>query len=105
MTCKGLFVHSIGNLETVEINRTEIKKRCNKCGYSETLPRSQRNIYFFNDKTQQRKKWAADETKKELLQPMKTDGSVNDEFTEAFGYNPFDDRTKANTPRIQGGQA
>ncbi len=103
--CKGLFVHSIGKLETQEITRTHIVKHCQTCGYKETLPRSERNIYFFNDRTQQRKKWAADDNKKELLQPMNHDGSVNDDFTEAYGYNPFDERTKATTPRLQGGNA
>lgn len=103
--CKGLFAHSIGNLETTEISRTEIKKKCKKCGYQETLPRSQRALYFFNDQTQQRKKWAADDNKKELLQPINPDGSTNDEFTEAYGYNPMDERTKVATPKIQGGLA
>lgn len=83
----------------------EIVKKCSKCGYTETLPRSQRNIYFVNSLVQQTKKWAADDSKKELLQPMNNDGSVNDDFTEAFGYNPFDERTKAATPKIQGGLA
>ena len=103
--CRGLFAHSIGKLEQVELTRTAIKKRCRKCGYKETFPRSQRNIYFFNDRTQQRKKWAADDNAKELLQPLNPDGSTNDDFTEAYGYNPFDDRTKTNTPKIQGGLA
>lgn len=101
--CKGLFSHSIEKLETVELTRTKILKRCTKCGYQEALPRSQRNIYFVSDKVNQTKKWAADDNKKELLQPINEDGSTNDDFTEAYGYNPFDERTKATTPRVQGG--
>lgn len=103
--CKGLFAHSIGKLETVELTREVIVKRCKKCQFTETLPRSQQAIYFFYDRVQQTKKWAADDNAKELLQPLNQDGSVNDEFTEAYGYNPFDERTKAMTPRVQGGLA
>src|SRR6266568_885020 len=99
MACKGLFDHSIGKLETVKITRTEIHKKCRRCKFSEVLPRSDRAIYFFNTSVQQTKKWAADDNSKELLQPMTKDGAVNDDFTEAYGYNPFDERTKALTPR------
>ena len=103
--CKGLFVHSIGNLETIEITKTSIKKHCKKCGYIEVLPRSQRNVYFVNDRVQQTKKWAADDNAKELLQPMNQDGSINEDFTEAYGYNPYDERTKEYVPKVQGGLA
>lgn len=103
MTCKGLFAHSIGKLKTVTITRTEIHKCCKKCGYKETLPRSQRIFYFLNNDVTQTKRWAADDNTKELLQPMNMDGSVNDDFTEAYGYNPFDERTKDNVPRVQRG--
>lgn len=104
-SCTGLFDHSIGKLRTVSMTRDEIIKTCDKCKHVEVLPRSNRNIYFVNDRTQQRKKWAVDDNKKELLQPMNQDGSTNDEFTEAYGYNPFDERTKAATPHLQGGLA
>lgn len=103
--CKKLFSHTIAKLETVKLTKQAIIKRCNKCGYTETLPRSQKNIYFVNDRVQQTKKWAADDNSKQLLQPMNQDGSVNDDFTEAYGYNPFDERTKSTTPRVQGGMA
>lgn len=103
--CKGLFAHTIGSLTTVKLTRNSIYKKCDKCGYTETLPRSQKNIYFFSDKVQQTKRWAADEDIKALLQPLNQDGSTNEEFTEAYGFNPMDERTKVATPKLQGGLA
>lgn len=103
--CEGLFDHQIDNLETIGIDKFRIHKRCPKCGYEEALPRSRKNVLFTNTLVQQKKKWAYDDNRKEALQPMNPDGSVNDDFTEAYGYNPLDDRTKDKVPRVQGGNA
>ena len=103
--CTSLFAHSMENMEMVNITKHLIVKRCPKCGFTETLPRSGRGIYFVNQQVLQKKKWAAEDNKKELLQPLSADGSVNNEFTEAFGFNPMDPRTKLYTPRVQGGLA
>lgn len=103
--CSDIFAHSLENLETVSIDSKAIVKKCPKCGFSEVLPKSSRNVLFVNTLVQQKKKWAADDNSKELLQPMNLDGSVNDEFTEAYGFNPFDERTKLTTPQVQGGKA
>lgn len=103
--CTELFAHSLQNLETIRIDSQSIEKKCLKCGFKEVVPRSNRNVLFPNNLVMQKKKWAADDNRKELLQPMSADGSVNDEFTEAYGYNPFDNRTKQTTPQIQGGTA
>lgn len=99
--CNELFAHSMDRLETESVDQHRIKKRCAKCGYTETLPRSARGLYFFNNHTLQRKKLASDDNRKELLQPLNNDGSVNKDFTEAYGYNPFDKRTEHVTPEIQ----
>lgn len=103
--CSGLWDHTLDKMETVKVTKDSLTKRCPKCGYSEVLKRSRRSTYFVNNLALQQKKWAADDNTKELLQPMNSDGSVNDEFTEAYGYNPFDERTKIATPRLQGGLA
>lgn len=103
--CKGLFDHSLENLKTLEITKHTITKRCQTCGYSEVLRRSKKNVYFVNNLVFQKKKWAADDNRKELLQPGNIDGSPNEEFTNAYGFNPFDERTKTATPRVQGGLA
>lgn len=103
--CTELFAHSLERMKTVETNIEYIKKMCPKCSYEEVLPHSQRNVLFFNNHVMQTKKWAADDNKKELLQPGNSDGSVNEEFTQAYGFNPFDPTTKATTPKIQGGLA
>lgn len=103
--CTGLFDHSMDKLETIETSTDSIQKKCAKCGYTEELPRSQRNIIFFNGNLKQTKSFAVDDSRKELLQPLTGDGEVNEDFTAAFGYNPFDERTKKTTPRIQGGLA
>lgn len=103
--CTELFAHSLDNLETVAIDSRTITKQCRKCKYQEILPRSNRNVLFVNTLVQQKKKWASDDNRKELIQPMNLDGSINDEFTEAYGYNPFDERTKIATPSVQGGKA
>lgn len=103
--CTGLFAHSLDKLETVDINKEAIAKRCKKCGYQEILKHSNRQVIYMNTLVHQKKKWASEDNAKELLQPLNHDGSVNDDFTEAFGYNPFDDKTKELTPRLQGGLA
>lgn len=103
--CEGLFAHSIQNMKTVEMTKDHIFKVCSKCGYTEVLPHSHKVIYYIDSALSQNKKWAADDNRKELLQPMNKDGSVNDDFTKVYGYNPFDDRTKGTTPKIQGGTA
>lgn len=103
--CTKLFAHSLENLETISIDSDTIEKKCPKCGFKEVLPKSGRNVLFVNTLVQQTKKWAADDNRKELLQPQNVDGSVNDEFTEAYGYNPLDERTKITTPHLQGGLA
>lgn len=105
MTCKGLFDHQIDKLKTTGIDKFRIYKECAKCGYTEALPRSRKNVYFTNTLVQQKKKWAYDDNRKEALQPMNQDGTVNDDFTEAYGYNPLDTRTKDKTPKVQGGAA
>lgn len=101
--CEGIYAHSIDSLITVALSTDSIIKKCEKCGFEETLPRSSNRTYFINNLAVQKKKWAADDNRKETLQPMKADGSVNDEFTEAYGYNPFDERTKAAVPNVQKG--
>jgi len=103
--CTQLFAHSIDKLETIEVTGRAITKKCRKCGYSETLQRSKHSVLFVNNLVMQKKKWASDDTRKELLQPMNNDGNLNDDFTEAYGFNPYDDRTKSTTPTIQGGMA
>ena len=103
--CSGLFDHSLENLETTAITRNYLTKSCKKCGYKENLKRSEKGLYFLNQLVLQKKKWASEENRMELLQPMKSDGSVNEDFTDAYGYNPFDERTKEATPKIQGGLA
>lgn len=104
MQCNDVFAHSLENLDTISITSKVIVKKCPKCGFREVLPRSNRNVLFVNSLVQQKKKWAADDNRKELLQPMTTDGSVNDDFTEAYGYNPFDERTSLAVPGIQKGK-
>lgn len=101
--CKGLFDHSLEKLQTVKTTKDYIYKRCRSCGYKEVLPRSGKAVYFTNNLVVQKKKWAAEENKMELLQPLNNDGSINTEFTDAYGFNPFDERTKVATPEIQGG--
>lgn len=103
--CTELFAHSMDKLETVSIDSKSIVKKCPHCDYKETLKRSNSRVLYVNNIAIQKKKWGADDNRKETLQPMNNDGSVNDEFTEAYGYNPFDDRTKLATPEIQGGLA
>lgn len=101
--CEGLWDHTIDKLVTVFSTAHEIHKECPKCGYRETLPRSDSKVYFVNNLVVQKKKWSSDDNRKELLQPMNSDGSVNDDFTEAYGYNPFDKRTESATPDVQKG--
>ena len=103
MRCNGIFDHSIGKLETIKITKYEIVKMCKKCGYVMSLPRSSRVILFPSNLLMQKKKWASDDNRKELLQPLTQKGEVNEDFTEAFGFNPFDSRTKAFVPRVQKG--
>ena len=102
--CSGLFAHSLDKLKTEFIDKYFIFKKCPKCNFTEALRRSNKSVLFPNNLLQQKKKWAADDNKKELLQPRLPDGSANPDFTEAFGYNPFDERTKINTPTFQGGE-
>ncbi len=104
-SCTGIYAHSLANLETIAIDSKSITKKCPKCGFEEVLPRSNRNVLFVNNLVMQKKKWAADDNRKELIQPMLETGEVNEEFTEAFGFNPFDERTKLATPKVQGGEA
>lgn len=105
MSCKDLFSHSLSdrNMETIEVNKDVIKRRCSVCGYEEVLSYSNRQTLFVNDSLMSTKKWAADDNKKELLQPLKANGDVNEEFTQAYGYNPFDERTALATPAVQRG--
>lgn len=103
--CTKLFAHSLDKLETLEINDDFILKKCPRCKYVERLPHSKMNVLYPNNLVMQKKRWAHDDNAKEVLQPLGKDGSVNEEFTEAYGYNPFDERTKATTPRLQGGTA
>lgn len=105
MTCTDLFAHSMDNLVTDRIDNGIIIKRCTKCGLIKKLRHSNRQVYFLNNLVTQKKKWAADDNSRELLQPLDHTGNVNDEFTEAYGFNPFDERTKESTPEIQGGLA
>lgn len=103
--CTQLFAHSIDKLETVEKTKDAIFKRCTVCGYTEALKHSNKTVIYINDLVHQKKKWAAEDNAKEILQPTLPDGSANPEFTEAYGYNPFDERTKSATPAFQGGSA
>lgn len=103
--CAGLFDHSMDKLKTVETTKEYFLKRCVKCGFEEKYARSRKTVPFVSGNLIQKKKWGADDNRKELLQPMNDDGEVNDEFTEAYGFNPFDDRTKSVTPKVQGGLA
>lgn len=104
-TCTGLFDHSMENLTTVKMDKGIIIKRCDVCGLIKELPHSNRQVFFLNTLVNQKKKWAANDNARELLQPIDKKGNVNDEFTEAYGFNPFDPRTKATTPEVQGGLA
>ena len=103
--CTGLFAHSMNKLKTVKTTAEFIHKLCITCGYVEKLPRSRMPVIFYSNSLLQTKRWAHDDNRKELLQPLTRDGDVNEEFTQAYGYNPFDDRTKDQTPRVQGGNA
>jgi len=103
--CSALFAHSLEKLETIAIDQSTIVKRCKTCGYTEELPHSQRVVLFVNNLLVQTKKFAADDNRKELLQPTDAKGNINEDFTEAYGFNPFDERTKAFTPKLQGGMA
>lgn len=103
--CTGLFDHSMDQMKTVKITKHHIFKVCGKCNFTEVLPRSTSVILFMNGNLLQTKKWGADDNRRELLQPLRSDGAINDEFTAAYGYNPFDDRTKDATPWEQGGNA
>lgn len=85
------------------MTRDAIIKRCPKCHYTERLAHSSKNTYFVNNTLLQRKHWAGDDNRKQLLQPLDARGNANEDFTEAFGYNPYDERTKDQTPAIQGG--
>lgn len=91
-------------LETISITKEAIHKRCPKCGYHESLPKSRATVRYVNPELKQTKQFAWDDNRKELLQPTMADGSVNDEFTEAYGYNPFDPITESETPKWQGGK-
>ena len=104
MKCTGLFDHSIGKLSTTLVTKEAIHKTCTKCGYVEVFPRSRSEVIYPSNLLMQKKKWAADDNRKELLQPLQNDGSVNNDFTEAYGYNPFDDRTKQFVPKSQKGK-
>ena len=103
--CSGIFDHSMEKMETLEMTTEFIVKRCPVCGFTEKLARSSNRVMFLNGSLLATKKWAADDNAKETLQPLGKDGSVNDDFTEAYGYNPFDNRTKEVTPKVQGGNA
>lgn len=103
--CEDLFAHTLDKMVTIKSDSKFITKKCNVCGFTEQLKRSHGLTLFLNNQVLQNKKWAHDDNKKEALQPLTEKGDVNDDFTEAFGYNPFDDRTKITTPRIQGGLA
>lgn len=103
--CKDVFAHTIDKMVTIGVEKNWIIKECRICGFTERLKRSHTRTNFINNNVLQTKKWAADDNKKELLQPLTPKGEVNDEFTEAYGFNPHDPRTKATTPRVQGGLA
>lgn len=87
--CTGIFDHSLDKMKTVHIDKDGIVKECSKCGYWERLPRSQQSLYFHGNLIQQKKKWDADDNRKELLQPWLREGGVNPEYTEAYGTNPL----------------
>lgn len=103
--CDDLFAHSLDKMVTVGTDKNVLTKQCPICGYSESLKRSHSQTLFVNNTVLQVKKWGHDENVKELLQPMNKDGSTNEDFTNAYGFNPFDSRTKIATPKIQGGLA
>lgn len=100
MTCTDLYSHSFSdpNMEVVEVADGQMVSHCRKCGYYEELPYSKRGINYLNDLVVQDKRHAADDSLKEMLQPTLPDGSVNDEFTEAYGYNPFDKKADSRSP-------
>lgn len=104
--CTGLFAHSLDSdtMQTQHDDVHGIHRECTKCGYVEILPRSQDDVYFVNNFVKQHKQFESSQNKKELLQPMNPDGTVNDDFTTAYGYNPFDDRTKQFVPDYQKGK-
>lgn len=105
--CTGVFDHSLESesMSTVDVDKFTLKRKCNRCGFSEILPRSSRQVLFVNQGLLATKKWAADDNAKELLQPLNSDGSTNEDFTMAYGFNPMDDQTKVRTPKLQGGIA
>lgn len=104
MTCQGVFAHSMDKLQTVEVTKYAIYKRCPKCGFEEVLPKSRATVRYVNSELKTTKQFAYDDNRRELLQPLNADGSTNDEFTEAYGYNPFDPLTENETPKWQGGK-
>ena len=103
--CDKLFAHSLTdpNMKTVEKDGGIIVRECKACGLIKRLPHSQRLTYFVNNNLIQTKKWAADDNRRELIQPIKPDGSINHDFTEVYGYNPLDPATKLALPDLQGG--
>lgn len=103
--CTDLFAHAINakNMSTVGQTAHVIHKLCTICGYSEHFPRSKRNVAFVNPELLHTKVHAHDQLSKELLQPTLPNGNINEEFTEAYGYNPLDPATKHKTPKILGG--
>jgi len=100
MICTTLFAHSLESetMETIFNKRGVMVHKCSLCGYEEELPFSRGRVFYTNNLVQQHKQYAADETRKETLQPTRPDGSINDEFTEAYGYNPFDPSVPNSTP-------
>lgn len=95
--------HTFTKLRTIKTTGKMFVKVCEKCDAQIIFARNSKSYYFINSTVQQKKKWAVDDTRKELLQPLTPDGNVNEEFTEAYGFNPFDERTETNTPDIQKG--
>lgn len=103
--CTGLFDHSIGKMKTIGVTKKVIHKMCTTCGYKEDFPHSNSGSLFVNNLLVQKKRWAIDDDTKAMLQPLNQDGSINDDFTSAYGYNPYDERTKKTTPKFMGGEA
>lgn len=85
-------------MQVTQLSNGQLVQRCQVCGFVEALPYSNRRVHYVNNLVMQHKKAAADDTLKETLQPVFPDGSLNEEFTEAYGYNPFDPKSSKRSP-------
>lgn len=90
-------------MEQVSLDKNRIVRRCKVCGYEEAIRHAHQRIAFVSPALMQKKKWAADDNTRELIQPMNGDGTPNDDFSEAYQFNPADPQLAMLTPKVHGG--